>query len=186
MGRNTAPINLSRSQLEALRKKQRKFSEAGQHRWADRCRAVILCSEGYGIGDISKILDRPYRTVQDWCRLFRERGIRGMEPRTSSRGSKKKLGEHERKLLAKAIERGPLRCGFKGSVWTSVMVAEYIKKRWGVEYHPGHVRRLLHKLGFSVQFPREKLALADQEAQETWLKETLPEIKKTPERRARK
>ena len=72
--------------------------------------------------------------------------------------------------------------GINGSVWTSPIVADYIKKRWGVKYHPGHVRKLLHELGFTVQFPREKLALANKRAQEIWLKETYPEIKKTPDK----
>ena len=139
---------------------------------------VILRDDGYLIEDIARILDRPYRSVQDWLRLFREEGLRGMEPRTSTRGRPRKLDEHERMLLAKAIDRGALESGFKGAVWTSPLVAEYIWRRWGIRYHPGHVRKLLHQLGFSVQFPKEKLALADLEAQEKWLNEVLPEIKK--------
>jgi transposase len=40
--------------------------------------------------------------------------------------------------------------------------------------------RLLHQLGFSVQRPRKRLARADREAQEIWLKKRLPAIKKRP------
>jgi transposase len=37
---------------------------------------------------------------------------------------------------------------------------------------------MLNDLGFSVQRPRKRLARADAEAQETWLRETFPAIKK--------
>jgi transposase len=41
------------------------------------------------------------------------------------------------------------------------------------------VPRLLHQLRFSVQRPRKRLARADLARQATWLRETLPAIKKT-------
>jgi len=67
---------------------------------------------------------------------------------------------------------------FKNEVRSRQTGKDKTKSRWDVVYHPAHVRKILHQLGFSVQFPREKLALADKKAQETWLRETYPEIKK--------
>ena len=160
---------------------EKEYSESGQHRWADECRAILLLDEKYDMEDVHRIVKRPYSTVQQWSRKFRRKGLRSLKPDTSSRGRKKKLGDHERHLLSKAIERGPQAEGYLSNVWTSPLVAEYIHKRWNIKYHPGHVRRLLRQMGFSVQFPREKLALADKEAQEEWLNETYPEIKKTPQ-----
>lgn len=180
MVRPLIPISLTKRQKERIIELEKEFSEAGRHRWADRCRAILLREKGYGLEETSAILKRPISTIKDWNRSFHKHGIWSLNPKTESRGRKKKLGSHERILLEKAIERGPREAGFNGNVWTSSMVAEYIYKRWGVKYHPGHVRKLLYKLGFSVQFPREKLALADRKAQEKWLNETYPKIKKTP------
>lgn len=181
MVRPIIPIELTKVQRSTIQNMEKSFSENRQHRWADRCRVILLRDKGYGLEETSGIVNRPISTVKDWNRGFRESGIHSLKPKTSTRGRKKKLNDHERKLLAKAIERGPRASGINGSVWTSSIIADYIDKRWGVEYHPGHVRKLLHQLGFSVQFPREKLALANKEAQETWMRETYPDIKKTPE-----
>lgn len=52
-----------------------------------------------------------------------------------------------------------------------------IRRKFGVRYHNHHVPRLLHPLGFSVQRSRKRLARADREPQETWLKKRLPAIK---------
>ena len=165
MVRPTIPISLTSIQKKNILRLEKEFSEAGRHRWADRCRAILYRAEGYGLEETSNLIRRPISTVKDWNRAYRKMGIRSLKPKTSTRGSKKKLGDHERLLLAKAIERGPRASGINGSVWTSPIVADYIKKRWGVKYHPGHVRKLLHELGFTVQFPREKLALANKKAQ---------------------
>jgi transposase len=37
------------------------------------------------------------------------------------------------------------------------MIAWVIEEEFGVEYHPGHVRKLLHRWGFSVQRPHRVL-----------------------------
>jgi transposase len=180
MPRKTATINLSSYQRKKILQMEREFAEEGRHRWADQCKAILLLADGYDMENTCKIVGRAYSTVQQWSRSFRRTGIVSLVPETSKRGRKKKLGNHERNLLSKAIVRGPQAAGYLGNVWTSSMVSNYIEKRWNVKYHPGHVRRLLNLLGFSIQFPREKLALADVVAQDKWLNETYPDIKKKP------
>lgn len=58
------------------------------------------------------------------------------------------------------------------------MVGEVIKKRFGVGMSLSQVRRTLRKLGFSVQYPRQRLSKADQERRRTWVEVELPAIKK--------
>ena len=48
------------------------------------------------------------------------------------------------------------------------MIAWVVEEEFGVVYHPGHVRKLLHDLGFSVQRPRRVLARADRHQQDRW------------------
>jgi transposase len=84
--------------------------------------------------------------------------------------------------LARLIESGPDACGFMSGVWTSRMVGQLIEERYDVLYHWKYVPELLHKLGFSVQRPRKLLSRADHEAQERWIRKTLPAIKKKAEK----
>ena len=58
------------------------------------------------------------------------------------------------------------------------MIAWVIEEEFGVTYHPGHVRKLLHILGFSVQRPRRVLARANLAEQDRWHRRTYPQIKK--------
>ena len=50
------------------------------------------------------------------------------------------------------------------------------------DYHPGHVRKLMHQLGFTVQRPTRKLARADPQKQDRWHRHTYPNLKKKPQR----
>ncbi|MGH7427535.1 MAG: IS630 family transposase [Candidatus Methylomirabilaceae bacterium] len=179
MGRTTERIVLTKTQRESITVKRDAFAKAGKARYADRCRAVELCADEWELNEIVAAVKRPYSTVQRWLREFRRKGLRSLEHKPRP-GRPRELDDHQRMLLDKAIERGPRACGYHGAVWTSPMVADHIQKRFGVEYHPGHVRKLLHDLGYSLQYPRSKLALADHEAQGRWLKRTYPRIKKKP------
>ena len=73
--------------------------------------------------------------------------------------------------------------GLDNGVWASPMIAWVIEEEFGVTYHPGHVRKLLHALDFSVQRPRRVLARADAVAQDRWHRRTYPQIKKKPTRK---
>jgi transposase len=57
---------------------------------------------------------------------------------------------------------------------------DLIRRRYGVRYHNHCIPRLLHKLGFSVQRPRKRLARANLERQAHWVRKTFPGLKKKP------
>jgi len=64
------------------------------------------------------------------------------------------------------------------------LIARVIAEEFDVRYHPGHVRKVLKSMGFSVQRPRRKLAKADPVAQDRWQRYTYPRLKKTADRNA--
>ena len=80
------------------------------------------------------------------------------------------------------LDSGPEAYGLDTGIWTSPMIAWVIEEEFGVQYHPGHVRKLLHGWGFSVQRPRRVLARADAAAQDRWHRRTYPALKKKPNR----
>ena len=77
---------------------------------------------------------------------------------------------------------GPVAYGLDSGIWTSPMIAWVIEEEFGVQYHPGHVRKLLHGWGFSVPRPRRVLARADAAAQDRWHRRIYPTLKKKPAR----
>jgi transposase len=55
--------------------------------------------------------------------------------------------------LVRWLEQGAEACGFRGAVWTRRRVAQLIRDRFGISYHPTHVGRLLRQLDWSPQRP---------------------------------
>jgi transposase len=84
----------------------------------------------------------------------------------------------QRQDLHDIIESGPVAYGLNTGVWTSPLIAAIIAEEFDVTYHPGHVRRLLHRIGLSVQRPTTRLVKADPPEQRKWTRYTYPNLKK--------
>jgi len=145
-----------------------------------RCKAVLEYLKGKSVIDIAKELDAARSSVYEWLDFYDALGPDGLRT-TKPPGAASRLTEKQRKELVKIIEDGPVAAGYNTGVWTGPMIGDLVRKRFRVAYHNHHIPRLLHKLGFSVQRPRKRLARADAEAQAYWLRTKLPRIKKKPQ-----
>ena len=144
-----------------------------------RAKAVGDYIRGKTVLQIVEELDVVRASVNQWLRWYDTAGTEALRPRKAP-GAAPKLSEEQRTELVTLIEAGPQASGYSSGVWNGPRIGDLICKRYGVRYHNHHVPRLLHQLGFSVQRPRKRLARADKEAQEFWLKKVLPAIKKSP------
>jgi transposase len=142
-----------------------------------RAKAVRDYIRGKPVLTIVGELDVVRASVNQWIRWFDATGTEALRPRKAP-GAAPKLIEVQRAELVALIEAGPQASGYMGGVWTGPRIGDLIRKKFGIRYHNHHVPRLLHQLGFSVQRPRKRLARADREAQEIWLRKRLPAIKK--------
>ncbi len=178
--RNGRALKPSRRTKKAL-KRLRGFSNGAKSRsdlaeWR-RARAVIAYIEGKSVINIAAYLEVARTSVNRWLQWYNACGLDGL--RTADRpGRPPRLTVAQRAELVTLIEAGPSACGFDAGIWTGPMIGELIRKQYGVKYHHHHIPRMLHSLGFSVQRPRKRLARADAEKQEIWLKKRLPAIKK--------
>jgi transposase len=140
-------------------------------------RAVRAYIDGRRVVDIAADFGVTRGSVNRWLQWYDADHVEGL--RTSiAEGPAPKLTDEQREALAIIIELGPIQAGYQSGVWTGPMIGDLIEERFGVRYHNHHVPRLLHQLKFSVQRPRKRLARADLARQATWLRETLPKIKK--------
>jgi transposase len=132
---------------------------------------------------LAGILKAPRSKVSEWLSLYQRHGVDGLlEGYRSGRPSN--LTAEQRVQLGDILDSGPLAYGLDTGIWTSPLLARVIEEEFGVTYHPGHVRKLLHQMGFSVQRPRRVLARADAAAQDRWYRRIYPNLKEKPEPKA--
>ena len=117
--------------------------------------------------------------ITKWLAWYSAEGADGLRT-TPPPGRVPRLKPEQLAEVSRVVEAGPIAAGFNSGMWTGALVGQWIEKRFGVRYHPQHIPRLLHQLGFSVQRPRKRLARADLEKPAMWLRKTLPAIKKKP------
>ncbi len=138
---------------------------------------ILLVSDGRLQKDVAHTLTVASRTLEWWIEQYRKSGmsgfIKGPYP-----GKQCRLTSDQQKQVARIIEAGPEKAGYETGVWTAVIGKSLIKARFGVSYSLSQVRRILRKLGFSVQVPRRVPSKEDPEEQKKWIEKDLPEIRK--------
>lgn len=151
----------------------------GAARVAQRIHAVLLNCDEHTSGEISRLLDVSRSKVSEWLKIYEEQGFEGLKEGYRS-GRPSRLTDYQKILLCDIIDSGPVAFGYDSGIWTSKRIRDAILEEFGVQYHEGHVRKLLYEFGFSVQSPKRVLALADKEKQAKWTSITYPTIKKKP------
>ena len=154
----------------------------GAYRVAKRLRAVVLNSQGSTSGELADILQAPRSKVSEWLAQYEAHGVEGLLEGHRS-GRPVSLSAHQREKLSDILDSGPVAYGLDTGIWTSPLIAWIIEEEFGVHYHPGHVRKLLHELQFSVQRPHRVLMRANPAEQDRWHRYTYPRLKKKPKKR---
>jgi len=149
----------------------------GADRVARRIHAVLLNHQRHTSSEIADLLGSPRSKVSLWLGQYESHGWEALLEGHRS-GRPKDLTSAQLSRLDGVIDSGPIAYGFTSGVWTSPMIARVIEEEFDVRYHPGHVRKVIKALGFSVQRPRRQLAKADPAEQDRWQRYTYPRLKK--------
>jgi hypothetical protein len=72
----------------------------------------------------------------------------------------------------------PTAHGFRTDLWTAWRVADLIRQRFGVAFHPNYLREWLTKRGYSPQRPARKARQRDDAAVAGWVANDWPRIQK--------
>lgn len=169
----------ARSVREKVLRLRREAEADGARRVARRLHAIQLNLDGHSCPAIARVLAVHRANVSLWLRHWQDEGLEGLlEGQRAGRPAGLDTAQRER--LQVLVRTGPLDYGFRSGVWTAPMIGEVIRQEFEVRYHPGHVRKLLAGLGFSVQRPKKLLARADPKVQQRWRRHTFPQLKKKP------
>ncbi len=147
-----------------------------------RLRSLLLLHDGKTLEEVAEILEVARSTIQRWVEKYRSGGVTALIVQGPYLGRESRLNLDNKRELSLMIQDGPEKNGLDTGVWTAPIIAELVRKRFGISYSASQIRRILHELGFSIQYPRQELANADKKRQTTWLMEELPDIKKSPRR----
>ena len=145
-----------------------------------RMEAARLFAEGRTQAEVARELKVTRTTALRWARALKKSGVGGLRG-AGRAGRKPRLSSEQLQRVDEALRRGPTSWGYDSELWTLPRVAIVIRKVTRTEYHPGHVWRVLRRLGWSLQRPTTRARERDEDAIERWVKVTWPDLKKTPD-----
>lgn len=150
---------------------------------ARRRLAVQRLNEGWTQAAVASFLGVHPVTVAKWVARYRASGDGGLSAKPTPGRPRFLRPAQERRVLGWLADK-PTAHGFRTDLWTARRVAELIRRRFGVSFHPGYLREWLSKRGYSPQKPARRARQRNQPAIDRWVAEDWPRIQKTRPRRA--
>ena len=145
--------------------------------------AARLLRQGLSQGEVARRVGVHRQSVSRWARQLAEGGRASLK-KVGRAGRKPRLSPADLRWVERGLKRGPEALGYGTGLWTARRVAKLIEQECGVQYHPGHVRRILRDLGWSVQRPIGRAVERDEQAIRRWKEKRWPALRKTPRGKA--
>lgn len=125
--------------LEERRKQAVRRLRAGE--------SVLAVAASLGVSD---------RSVRAWRQLANEGGgLRALKAKPQHVPTSG-MSESQKRKLKKLLLKGAVAAGYATDLWTCARVAEAIRQKFGIEYHPDQVGLLLHDMGYCCQKPSRR------------------------------
>lgn len=139
-----------------------------------RRRAVELIEQGESPTVVARILGVRTPSIHRWRRMAQQ--PHGLDARPIP-GPTPRLSDYQLRQLERLLRQGAKKHGWPNELWTADRVARLIRQRFGISFHPEHVRKILkRRLGWTSQKPRRKARERDDKEVERWLGDELPRI----------
>ena len=142
-----------------------------------RSLAVHRVAEGIPATQVAQVLGVHVETVRDWVRTHRAGGDEALRG-TPHPGRKPFLTPDQEAQVRGWLAQRPTALGFLTDLGTAARVAQRIRDKLGVQYHPNYLREWLTTRGYSPQKPKRKAKQQNPERVEEFLETTYPALQK--------
>ncbi|MCL4479725.1 MAG: winged helix-turn-helix domain-containing protein [Deltaproteobacteria bacterium] len=144
-----------------------------------RFAALSLLKAGFLPGEIAQRIGVDRRSVRRWKATYYEKGKPALKA-IPAPGRPSKLPENKKQKLEHILLKGAKQYGYPTDLWTCPRIVVVISRIFHVDYHPAHLGRLLHAMGWSPQKPERRAQERNERAIARWIKTDWEGIKKKP------
>jgi transposase len=144
-----------------------------------RLKAVALFRRTCSQADVSRQLGVSRQTASRWHAAWQSGGEQALQG-AGRTGRKSKLSGDDLCQLEAILLAGATAAGYETDLWTLKRIARVTHRTFGVEFHLGHVWKVLRQLGWSCQRTTQKARERNEDSIRRWLRYRWPSIKKRP------
>lgn len=170
-------ISLKPKQSEQLLERLYQAYATGPLRLIKRIQAVVDIASGRSVDDVAERLGLSESCIYGYVTAFLLKGFDSLAYRRPP-GRPAKLTKTQKKELGDLIDAGPEAAGYDVGCWTTVLIQDWIKRKFKVEYSVQYLAELLKHMNYSWQkarFVSDHLEDVSQE-QRDWMQMKWPEI----------
>jgi len=139
---------------------------------------MVLIDQGMKPIRVAQALGVSPAAVTRWKQAWQKGGEKALAAKPHP-GGKARMTAAQLRRLARLLLKGPRQHGYGTELWTLARVAEVIAANFGVDYHPGHVWKILRAMGWSCQKPERRARERDEQAIQRWRQQDWPRMKTT-------
>lgn len=146
-----------------------------------RKKAVQMVLAGRSKSEVARAVGVSRISIRNWCRAYADGGGKALDTLNSRKhtGRPSRMTGKQLDKLGNMLLRGAEHYGYEVDLWTTERVAALIEDKFGIRYHPDHVRKILHGMNFSSQKAEGWAREHNEKKVRNWVKNTLPDIKKS-------
>ncbi len=144
-------------------------------------RAANLFEKGAYDAEVARRCKVSQAAVHKWRKIWKKKGKEGLKS-TGPPGVKSKLTEDKKEEVRKALLLGPKHAGYSTEIWTLERIANLIKNKVKIKYHPGNVWKVMKSMGWSCQKPETRARERNENKIKYWKRVKWPEIQKRGKR----
>jgi transposase len=139
---------------------QQEIGRSEESRYDHRLHGLLLVTTGQSCREVARLFGEDASTVQRWVRRFEDRGLEGL--REGERpGRPRQLDAGQWRRVAADLRRSPRAFGLAANLWDGPLLAEHLRRRFGIELGVRQCQRLFRQLGFRLRKPRPQVAQSD-------------------------
>lgn len=139
-----------------------------------RLLGVERVREGQSQAEVARFLGVTRSAVSKWVKAARI-GPRGLRAKPG-RGRPRKLTRRQELQVLGWFRKPATSFGFPNELWTAPRVAEVIRRKWKVRFHPRYINEWLAERRITPQKPRRQPRERDDDAIRHWVRYRWPSI----------
>lgn len=140
---------------------QRALEQVDEKKPALRLVAAIAYKHGVTQGELADWLGVERKTVYNWLTRLESGDLVATVHDEHRPGRPRKLSAGQFEELKRTLRKPPTDAGYEDPAWTTTLVREHVRDRYGVDYSRPSCRRLLKEAGLRYRTAREAAVETD-------------------------
>ena len=133
-----------------------------------RLYAVYQVAKGNSSRKLEEFYQTSFKQITNWVHLFEKEGVEGLRDKPG-RGRKSRLSGEQLSILETLLtEESPNDYGYDTATWNGVILMDWIKTNFDIEYKKTQIYHILKNSGFSYQRAKGVYPEADREQQKSF------------------